>query len=222
MALLVVAGVLFAALVCLAIVATQNAHTINADAPIEGSMAPGPTRLLVRAVPESEGGEFATLGESMESGEKPSGAPRLDAYDVVLETNAGALVRVAKGTTLNVIKLVGARRTLLETRTTNDGVSQRYTFEVPKGVQFWIEGTLPTERPDGPVPLGFLNGECKVSQIRLPPTSSGVVGGFFSGMLAFLVIGAPFWVSEIVSVGWMFVIWLAACVVGVAVAMPKR
>jgi len=107
----------------------------------------GPSYVWVRAPT----GQTVDLGNSQESGNRPSGSPELSSNGAVLQIEDGPLVRLQAGVPIKVHGLPGAKRNLLDTTTTETGgVTQRYSFEVSPQSCFWILGVLAERSATGP------------------------------------------------------------------------
>jgi hypothetical protein len=108
--------------------------------------------------------EHVRIGTSIESPESISGTPTLITDPVVLVEQAfdasdgppppsvrpGRLVRLRTGASLRIEALPGARRSPLEIETTASGVRHHYSFEIPRGMVFWIWGEIVRQEPTGP------------------------------------------------------------------------
>lgn len=97
-----------------------------------GDARPGPGHFEVETI----GSEATNFGHSQE-GKTTSSTPTLVAEPVVLQIVGGPRIRLAAGAKIAIRGLPGARRQTIETTTTQGGISNKITFEVPPGTRFW-------------------------------------------------------------------------------------
>ena len=87
----------------------------------------------------SPDGSSVNLGTSTEKPEKIRHNPELDGESFVVETQDGRRFRIRPGK-IQIQRLPGAERKLVRTVTTDDGIEQTYSFEVPDGFELMVVG----------------------------------------------------------------------------------
>lgn len=117
--------------------------------------------LVVGKVVSPEGG-LVSLGTSVEKPNDIQHNPTLEGESFMIETEDGRRFRVRSGK-VRIERLPGAERKLVRTVTTESGVEQTYSFEVPEGFEVMVIGRR----------TGGSSGAFRGGPIDLEPLASG-------------------------------------------------
>lgn len=172
----------------------------------------------------SPDGGSVNLGTSVERADKIRGNPELEGESFIIESKDGQRFRVRPGK-LRIQRLPGAERKLVRTVTTDSGVEQTYSFEVPDGFELMIVGRLEGStdafrggpRDLAPLEQGYRLAE-ELPDVRGTPTQRKVPtdksATIFGAVLAAAAIGIGYipWVGPPL---WGLGMMLLLCVVAV-------
>ena len=166
------------------------------------------------------------LGTSKERPDQIRGNPILEGEPFVIQTADGRRFRL-RPAEIRIESLPGAERKLVRTITTEDGVEQTYSFEVPDGFELMVIGRASEAAEgafrEGPIELAPLEGRyrlgVKLRDVRATPeppkvdTSKSVswLGGVLALMgagLAFIpYLGVILWIASLVILALVAVVF---------------
>lgn len=87
-------------------------------------------------------GEWINLGTSRESYESVSAAPTLQCAGFSVRTESGSTLALREAVPLEISKVYGARRKVIESLTGPEGIAHVFSFEVSAGTWIWIHGRI--------------------------------------------------------------------------------
>lgn len=174
-------------------------------------------RVLIAGKVVSPEGGLVSLGSSTEKPDEIRHNPVLDGESFMIETEDGRRFRIRSGK-IRIERLPGAERKLVRTLTTESGVEQTYSFEVPEGFELMVVGRRTGGASGafrgGPIDLEPLDGgyrvgtklfdDTKTPTLRKVDTAKNVslVGALFAMAAAGLgyvpYVGAFLWYPAMV------------------------
>jgi hypothetical protein len=191
-------------------------------------LTPGPALLRVQVAGAE--GAWINLGTSHESYESLSANPTLDGLGSSMLTEDGRPLSLSPGAPLDIQKVYGARRNVLESITKPGGVVHLFSFEVLSGTWLWLRGRLAEEAAPGTPfragaarriePMGkayVLYGE----EPTLPTSSSGAGCWIVLVIVTLLASVVPILLSSTEAWTWVTVVAVILAIGGVWL-LPER